>query len=162
MDSPPAATIRLGASWWYRAAVCLATVLLAVGFVTLHSAANPSGVTTVTVLAWGVAGLAMVWAWWDAWRSPEGALHYAAGDWVLARNGNETVGTLRVAMDLNVYLLVKFIPQDARLHNYSINMPQSPAIWLHLEPRNARGAPHPTHATLRAADWLALRRAVFA
>jgi hypothetical protein len=161
MDSPPAATIRLGASWWYRAAVCLATVLLAVGFVTLHSASNPS-VTTATALAWGAAGLAAVCAWWDAWRPQQGALHYAAGDWVLARNGNETVGTLRVAMDLNVYLLVKFIPQDARLHNYSINMPQSPAIWLHLEPRNGRGAPHPTHATLRAADWLALRRAVFA
>ena len=162
MDSPPAATIRLGASWWYRAAVCVATVLLAVGFAALHRADNASGLTTATTLAWAAAGLASAWAWWDAWRLQDGALHYAAGDWVLARNGRETVGTLHVAIDLNLYLLVKFTPQDAGLHNYSINMPQSPAIWLHLEPRNGRSAQHPTHAALRATDWLALRRAVFA
>ena len=52
MDSPPAATIRLGASWWYRAAVCVATVLLAVGFAALHRADNASGLTTATTLAW--------------------------------------------------------------------------------------------------------------
>jgi hypothetical protein len=160
MDSPPAATIRLGVSWWYRAMVGGATALLVVGFATLHGASNPWG--GVTAVAWGAAGFAMAWAWWDAWRAPKGALHYAAGDWVLARNGAEAMGTLHVVIDLNVYLLVKFIPQDAGLHNYSINMPQSPALWLHLEPRNVRGAQKPNTAQLQAADWLALRRAVFA
>ncbi len=160
MDSPSAATIRLGSSWWYRAVVSVATVLLVVGFATLYSTNKQwDGATAV---AWGAAGLAIVWAWWDAWRLSEGALHYAAGDWVLARNGLETMGTLHVAIDLNVYLLVKFIPQDAGLNNYSTNMPQSSTLWLHLEPRNVRGAQKPNTAALQAAGWLALRRAVFA
>ncbi len=160
MDSPPAATIRLGASRWYRATVSATTALVIAGFITLHSANNPWH--WMIALAWGVTGVAIVWAWWDAWRSTTGALHYAAGEWVLAREGVEVVGTLRVVIDLIVYLLVKFIPQDAGLHNYSIKMPQTTALWLHLELRNVRGAHPASTAALQVADWLALRRAVFA
>jgi hypothetical protein len=90
----------------------------------------------------GLCGIAAIaWAVWDAWRPHRGALHYAAGEWVLAQGDVESQGTIRVEIDLQNYLLVRFTQRGHQPHTH----PQ----WLHLESRHGQ-------------DWLALRRALFA
>jgi hypothetical protein len=85
---------------------------------------------------------------WDAWRVRHGALHYAAGQWVLAKDEAETQGTLQVVMDLQYYILARFIPLDNVL-DASFAQQQLHPQWLHLESRHGQ-------------DWRALRRALFA
>jgi hypothetical protein len=101
------------------------------------------------------ATAALAWAVWDAWRPRQGALHYAAGDWVLVQGDTETVGTLQVVLDLQVYVLVGFtpLPSDPE-HAHHLNLATTaPAQWLHLESR---------HARQYGQDWRSLRRALFA
>jgi hypothetical protein len=92
----------------------------------------------VGTLAWGI---------YDAWRPRQGALHYAAGEWVLAQGGQERQGTLRVVLDLQLYLLVRFTPSShAPASSQQLKIKGQ---WLHLE--SAYGQ-----------DWRALRRALYA
>ncbi len=90
---------------------------------------------------------AIGWAVWDAWRPRLGALHYAAGEWVLAQGDVENQGTIRVALDLQSYILVRFLPSRPPLA--SPQQLKVKAQWLHLE--SAYGQ-----------DWHALRRALYA
>jgi hypothetical protein len=94
---------------------------------------------------------AVGWAVYDAWRPRQGALHYAVGEWVLAQGGQESQGTLRVVLDLQRYLLVRFTPSgyaSAQLPASSQQL-KIKGQWLHLE--SAYGQ-----------DWRALRRALYA
>jgi hypothetical protein len=107
----------------------------------------------------GAAAAATAWGLVDAFRPRQGALHYAAGEWVLAQGEHESQGTLQVAMDLQHYLLVRFIPLEHGLHasqTQSIK-PQ----WLHLErrPSQRQGL---QHEQIPGQDWRALRRALYA
>jgi hypothetical protein len=98
---------------------------------------------------------AISWGIVDAWRPRQGALHYAAGEWVLAQGGQESQGTLHVVLDLQLYLLVRFTPSDYSLGQSLGHGPTSSqqlkikGQWLHLE--SAYGQ-----------DWRALRRALYA
>lgn len=83
---------------------------------------------------------------WDAWRPRQGALHYAAGQWVLANGDVESRGTLQVVMDLQAYILARFIPSGSAM---DASPQHKKTQWLHLEGRHGQ-------------DWRALRRALFA
>ncbi|MGA8516332.1 MAG: hypothetical protein WB821_16340 [Burkholderiaceae bacterium] len=90
--------------------------------------------------------MAIAVAVWDAWRPRRGALHYAAGQWVLANGDVESQGTLQVVMDLQAYILARFIPSASAMDD----SPQhNKTQWLHLESRHGQ-------------DWRGLRRALFA
>ncbi len=181
MTTPPATRIPLGASWWYRSAVLFfATILIAACAINTRT----TGIfDTENGVLWLLAGLAIAWALWDAWRSRRGVLHYAQGQWVLALGDVEYEGTIYPVIDLPRYLLVKFTPVHAQSHpmDYSSDKnsykneysPQCPERWLHLEPHSKLSAQRFTQADAQpplqmsadaatAADWLALRRAVFA
>jgi hypothetical protein len=145
VKTPPAASIRLGASLAYRGVVIFLAILLIAAYALFIW---PTGVFNVkNGLAAAVAVLALAAALWDAWRPRAGALHYAAGQWVLAQEGVEAQGTLQVALDLPSYLLVRFTP-SAPIFDSAVFSPPAPQ-WLHLEPRHGQ-------------DWRALRRALFA
>jgi hypothetical protein len=112
----------------------------------------------------GGAGLATLWALADAWRPRQGALHYAAGEWVLAQGEHESLGTLDVTLDLQQYLLVRFTPSGHAQDAAGLDAAQRHNIkkqWLHLESRHTR-----RHGQAQGAvqwqDWRALRRALFA
>jgi hypothetical protein len=100
-----------------------------------------------TWLVFAMAGCALAWGVRDAWRPRQGALHYAAGEWVLAQGEHESQGTLHVALDLQFYLLARFTP-SGHLPT-SAQQLKIKAQWLHLE--SAYGQ-----------DWRALRRALYA
>lgn len=99
-----------------------------------------------------MCGLALVcglWLLWDAFKPVYGALHFAAGQWVLAQGDIEYAGTITPRLDLQNYLLVHF-ETGASSPGAQKN------TWLHLERKPARSAAGTTP------DWFALRRAVFA
>jgi hypothetical protein len=159
VTTPPATRTPLGAPWWYRAAVVvIAIVLIATQAINTWTI----GIfDTQNAVLWGVTGLAISWAWWDAWRTRRGVLHYADGQWVLALGDVEYQGTIQPVVDLPRYSLVKFTPvsdaaplQIAHGSYKKEYSQQCQEKWLHLEPQFKL----PT----AAADWLALRRAVFA
>jgi hypothetical protein len=197
MKTPPAATIRLGASWHYRCAVILFATLLVANYSISTSEKWPFFFQNSTLQYgqqwWDSAALLAVsvlaagWALWDAWAPRPGALHYAAGDWVLARGDVEVLGTLRPVIDLPDYMLVRFTPQtDAlALEHRVLRLHNQQQQWLHLERRHTRHIPTALlagtvpaasavpaaamHAVRTAADsalsqaqWLAVRRAVHA
>jgi hypothetical protein len=147
VKTPPAASIRLGASVVYRAVVVLLATVTIAAYAIFHWPTGyfliNFGTPAVLMLLCGIAAIA--WAVWDAWRPRRGALHYAAGEWVLAQGDVESQGTIRVEIDLQNYLLVRFIPQGLAAANQAPTHSQ----WLHLESRHGQ-------------DWLALRRALFA
>ncbi len=167
MTTPPATRIQLGASWWYRGLVAAVTIILiAAQAVNTWTTGQFNAQNSVV---WLVTGLAVAWGLWDAWRPRRGVLHYAQGQWVLALGDVEFEGTIDVVIDLPNYLLVKFTPvgaaallqtaqnscPDSYPSSYKKEYPQQcQEKWLHLEPHSKL----PTFA----ADWLALRRAVFA
>jgi hypothetical protein len=201
MKTPPAASIRLGASWHYRAAVVLFTIILIANYSISTSEKwsffFQNGLTqdgqqwgaSAALLA--VSVLTAAWAMWDAWTPRLGALHYAAGNWVLARGDVEVLGTLQPVIDLPEYMLVRFIPHantSANTLNRDVTgnhlvdthpplqLHNNQQQWLHLESRHTRHtstaltapAPHAAAAhmagnlALGRAQWLAVRRAVHA
>jgi hypothetical protein len=95
----------------------------------------------------------------EAFRARQGALHYAAGEWVLAQGEVETQGTLQVAMDLQQYLLVCFTPLHAAPEHGPLQKikPQ----WLHLERQHTLRQGKQREAA-PGEDWRALRRALYA
>ncbi len=190
MKTPPAASIRLGASWHYRTVVLLIAIILIANYLIstsekwhffFQNSATQDGQT------WGVSAallvvsvLAVVWALWDAWAPRAGALHYAAGDWVLARGDVEVLGTLQPVLDLPSYMLVRFTPHvDGSAHIQPHPHPQlhnNQQQWLHLESRHTRhtstaltassaltaAARAAADSALSQAQWQAVRRAVHA
>jgi hypothetical protein len=124
--------------------VVFAALLIATGAI-FYGAAHSFGLDVAMMFS--VAALAMVWGGYDAWRSRQGALHYAAGEWVLALGEHESQGTLRVVLDLQNYLLVRFTPSgDKQAISQHLKIK---AQWLHLESGYGQ-------------DWPALRRALYA
>jgi hypothetical protein len=99
-------------------------------------------VAAACTIGWGVV---------DAWRPRQGALHYAAGEWVLAQGEQESQGTLRVVLDLQLYLLVRFTPSgnSSGVSPTSSQQLKIKGQWLHLE-------------SVYGKDWRALRRALYA
>jgi hypothetical protein len=180
MKSPPAASIRLGASWWYRCMVLLTAALLIAACAVFYWASGlfdaKNGVfqSLRGVLVTTAASVAIALALWDAWRPRFGALHYAGGDWVLALGDVEYQGTLRPVLDLQYYLLVTFVPStngsDPRDNSDTLQLHNKQQQWLHLESRHARhsglldgqAGTAPARSALALPSWQALRRAVHA
>jgi hypothetical protein len=139
----------LGVSRWYQCVVGFVAILLIATSAIFYCTGDRFdlkiafiGVAAVCAITWGVV---------DAWRPRQGALHYAAGEWVLAQGELESQGTLRVVLDLQRYLLVRFTPSgyaSAQLPASSQQL-KIKGQWLHLE--SAYGQ-----------DWRALRRALYA
>ncbi len=98
--------------------------------------------TTLTLL---LSLGSVLWVLWDAFRPVQGALHYAAGQWVLAKGDIEYAGTIQARFDLQSYLLVYFASSNGP-HNNKYR------TCIHLERKHMR----------TTSDWLVLRRAVFA
>jgi hypothetical protein len=145
VKTPPAASTRLGVSWWYQCAVVFFAILLIAACAIFYRASGYFDLKIALICA--VAVCATSWAVYDAWRPRQGALHYAAGEWVLAQGEQESRGTLRVVLDLQRYQLVRFTPCGSP--PASSQLLKIKAQWLHLE--SAYGQ-----------DWLALRRALYA
>lgn len=184
MTTPPATRIQLGASWWYRGAVIVFTIILIASYIV--NTWTTGLFSTQNGVLWLLAGLAIAWAVWDAWRPRRGVLHYADGQWVLSLGDMEYQGTIQPVIDLPAYLLVKFTPIYAatdfatgqctagpshKKQFHPEHQEQCQEKWLHLEPKPKLniakvGSPDhfqpPQQALAGAADWLALRRAVFA
>jgi hypothetical protein len=170
MKSPPAASIRLGVSWWYRCMVLLIASLLIAACALfywasgLFDAQNSVFQSLRGISLAAVASLAIAQALWDAWRPRYGALHYAGGDWVLALGDVEYQGTLRPVIDLQYYLLVTFVPSLDSIDTGQLHNKQQQ--WLHLESRHARhsmqSGTQATRSSLVLPSWQALRRAVHA
>lgn len=105
------------------------------------------------------AAVTIAWGLTDAYRSRQGALHYAAGEWVLAQGEIEIQGTLQVALDLQYYLLVCFTPlRAAPVHG---PLEKIKPQWLHLERRHTLRQGN-LHEAAPGEDWRALRRALYA
>ncbi len=95
-----------------------------------------------------------VWLLRDAWREPQGQLHFNQGQWLWRQTSQESTasdlpGTLRLHLDLQSYMLVSFSAHTNKKQFFPIRTP-----WFHLEGRQT----HPA----AGAQWLALRRAVLA
>ncbi len=161
MKTPPAASIRLGPSWWYRSFVVLLTIFLVAINVLFDCGGCHFWQKNTLLIALSV--LVASWAVWDAWRSRLGALHYADGNWVLALGDIESQGTLTIALDLQLYLLVCFTPlrQSTGLSWGRLGRRQQSIIttqWLHLDLSCV-----PTlESHGRTMAWQALRRALYA
>ncbi len=149
MKTPPAASTRLGVSRWYQCAVALFAILLIASAAVFYWASGHFVLEIGVVCA--ATACALVWGIYDAWRPRHGALHYAAGEWVLAQDGQERQGTLRVVLDLQIYLLVRFTPSGytSGLLPASSKQHQIKGQCLHLE-------------SVYGQDWRALRRALYA
>jgi hypothetical protein len=157
VQSPPACSIALTRSLAYGLLTLVVTIILiaacAVSIRTTGLFSYEKGL--FLLLATAVAA----WALWDAGRPRHGALHYAAGEWVLAQGESETLGTLQVALDLQHYVLARFTPLASDADNalapdlLHIAPAIAPTQWLHLDSRQARQY---------GQDWWALRRALFA
>jgi hypothetical protein len=159
MRSPPAASVVIGVSYGYRAAVAVLTAVL----IAVYTLAATQPANMGLALTWGaaLALLASLMAWYDAWRPRRGAVHFANQEWVLALGDVECQGTLHVVLDLQMYILVKFkpAPEGLNFNSHLLHTAQQhlQQQWLHLEPKIRFGAPH-----AQKADWLAFRRAVYA
>jgi hypothetical protein len=148
MRFPPALVFTPAASRVYRVvAVAVALYLIAI---CVHLARATAGFDFKNLALAGFCFGVLVWLLRDAWRQPRVQLRYAQGQWFCVEGEQEWPGTLRVHLDLQSYLLVRFVPAQ---HNNSLDRRTS--VWFHLEARHARLSPAP-------GAWLALRRAVYA
>jgi hypothetical protein len=142
MRYPPAISIQPQGSSFYRALVLMIAILLIANF-SINTWANDLYSFQNTVLA-VASGLALAWAWVDAWRRPAGRLRYAQGQWCLEQADQSITGTLSLHLDLQIYMLVRFHASAT-----SSLFTKTTTQWFHLQ------AGHVDLAT-----WLALRRAV--
>jgi hypothetical protein len=145
VKTPPAASTRLEVSRWYQCAVALFAILLIASAAIFYGASGKFDLKMALVCTAAVCTSS--WAVHDAWRPRQGALHYAAGEWVLAQGEQESQGTLHVVLDLQHYLLVRFTPSGHP--TASSQQLKIKAQWLHLQSSYGQ-------------DWLALRRALYA
>ena len=147
MRYPPAFTFTPGASWAYRTvAVMITTFLIALCAVSLP--ANGLFSLKFSVLA-ALAALASIWLLRDAYRSPQGSLHYTQGAWYWQRDDQHIAGTCVCHLDLQSYMLMSFTAHPT--HNKPF---LKTTQWFHLEGSHADQAANP-------GGWLALRRALF-
>ncbi len=161
MKTPPAASIRLGPSWWYRAFVALIAIILIV--INVLFDCDGCHFEKKNILLNTLSVLVASWAVWDAWRPRSGALHYADGKWVLALGDTESQGTLAIALDLQSYLLVCFTPLRQSTGSLwgRLGRRQQPIIttqWLHLD----QSCVPSLDSHRRTMAWHAVRRALYA
>ncbi len=147
MQTAPAVSTPLDASWVYRGfAVLIAIILIAAcAYFTLTS----GSFTVKNGLMCALTLVCSAWLLWDAFRPVRGALHFAAGQWVLAQGDIEYAGTITPRLDLQHYLLVYFETTTGKQGTQK-------NTWLHLERRRSH------KISGHAQDWFAIRRAVFA
>lgn len=149
MRYPPAITFTPQASWVYRAAVLLVTIILIAACAYSMPANGQFGLKNSVFLA--LAAFASLWLLRDAWKRPQGSLLYAQGQWLWLREDQEIAGTLSLHLDLQSYMLVSF-----KAHAAQSSFFQTTTQWFHLEARHADHAASPANP----GAWLALRRAI--
>lgn len=150
MQTAPAVSTPLGASWVYRSIALLITIIL-IAACALFTLASGS-FSAKNGLLCALTTAASAWLLHDAFRPVRGALHFAAGQWVLAQGDIEYAGTIAPRIDLQSYVLVYFVAFETNHKQPDGTSTRPQSIWLHLERKHMRNMP----------DWLALRRAIFA
>jgi hypothetical protein len=101
-----------------------------------------------------LAGACCIWLLYSACQRPRGQLAYTQGQWAWRIADQEIRGTLRLHFDLQIYMLVSFVP-SAIAHSPKTGIFPIKTQWFHLEARHvdsAAGLP----------NWHALRLAVHA
>ena len=147
MQTAPAVSTPLVASRFYRGtAVLIAIILVAACALFIWPAGIFDWKIGLMCILASACGAALLW---DAFGPVRGALHFAAGQWVLAQGDIEYAGTITPRLDLQNYLLVYFETGTRSSGTHK-------TAWLHLERQPARSNLGYTQ------DWVALRRAVFA
>ena len=154
MHTAPAASTPLFRSRYYLSVAVAIAIILIAACALFISATGHFGLKNSLLLIGCLACTA--WLLWDAFRPVRGALHFAAGQWVLAQGDVEYAGTITPRLDLQNYLLVYFQSDPSRIGHKK-------NTWLHLERRPApRPGASPQASLSPSQDWMALRRAVFA
>ena len=158
MHTAPAASTPLFRTRCYRSVATAVAIILIAACAIFISAAGHFGLKNG--LFFVLCAVCAAWLLWDAFRPVHGALHFAAGQWVLAQGDIEYAGTITPHLDLQRYLLVYFESDPSRIGHKK-------NIWLHLERRPAQRHPVLVGAVSHTSpgpnqDWMALRRAVFA
>ena len=158
MHTAPAASTPLFRTRVYRSVAAIIAIILIAACALFISATGRFDVKHAMFFA--LCLMCAVWLLWDAFRPVHGALHFAAGQWVLALGDVEYAGTITPHLDLQNYLLVHFESDPSRIGHKK-------NTWLHLERRPAPRTQAGLHASPLSSlgfskDWMALRRAVFA
>jgi hypothetical protein len=146
MRYPPALTFTLRASWVYRGMVWVLTIILIAACAVSMPASGQFSFKNSVFLA--LVAFASVWLLLDAWKRPNGSLHYAQGQWHWLHEDQDIAGTCALHLDLQSYMLVSF-----RAHSAKHKLFQTRTQWFHLEARHTDQAANP-------GVWLALRRAI--
>jgi hypothetical protein len=176
MRYPPAIRWPLKSAWAYRGfSLLIAIILIATCAVFMPTNGHFS---SQKLIYSGLCAGMVCWLLWDAWRARkhggDGELVYAQGQWLLRQHGQEIAGTLRLHFDLQAYMLASFEqtqlqPSEKKWKRALQWMfrsglkPSSVAntrIWVHLEAGQSRASQ--AALNLPTADWLSLRRAVYA
>ncbi len=151
MRYPPALTFTPGRSWVY----CALAVLFTIFFIALGAAfMRANGLFHFkSGLFLALSALASLYLLHDAWRRPQGSLHYSQGQWRYLHGEHEIAGTCTLHLDLQTYMLVRFTAHS--VHKKLIPIKTQ---WFHLEARHANLA---AQAPANPGAWSALRRAVY-
>ncbi len=148
MRYPPAMTFTPAASWVYRSVACLVTLILIALYAVSAMADGLFSLKSGVFLM--LALMASCWLLRDAWKRPQGSLHFAQGQWCARVSEQEIVGTCTLHLDLQAYMLVSF-----RAHPSDNKHLVPRTQWFQLEAR------HEDPAAGKQA-WLSLRRALYA
>lgn len=159
MRYPPALIYTLRVSHVYRAASCLTAIIL----IALCAYSMPA-IGHFGFINWvgaAFSALACVGLLRDAWRAPQGQLHFAQGVWHWLPAGAALAdaslpGTCTLHIDLQSYMLVSFTPQSSNKKFF-----HTTTQWFHLEDNSQEGDAAQSQWAA-SCDWLALRRAVLA
>jgi hypothetical protein len=101
-----------------------------------------------------LAVMSVAWLWSDAIKRPRGQLMYSQGQWAWRDADRDIQGTLRLHLDLQIYMLVSFAP-SASAQRLKTEFFPIKTQWFHLEARHVDPA-------ARQPSWQGLRRAVHA
>jgi hypothetical protein len=151
MQTPPSLTVPVRPARAYQVAVCV-VALVAIIFVANYVINTPAvwHFRYQTVVLSGFVMLCVGWLLLGAFRPATGQLRYSQGVWLWRADSGvhlqETEGTLRLALDLQTYVLVQFVP-NARSAKLQFSQTHTP--WLHLQAQQTD-----------IATWLACRRAL--
>jgi hypothetical protein len=138
------------ASWVYRGIALLITIILIAACAAFMPANGLFSFKNGLFLM--LVACTCPWLLRDAWKAPQGSLHYAQGQWYWLHDNQETPGTLRLHFDLQTYMLVSFSAHSVPYKLFPIT-----TQWFHLEARHLDHAASPA----QAGAWAALRRAIY-
>lgn len=144
MHDAPAVTYPVGRSS-FQGLLILSIWLLGAMAVAAWLYTAPSAGRAVLAMGLSLAtGCLALVAWWD---TPQGALQWQSGEWLLDRGGHARVGQPDVVMDLQGQLLLIWQPDQGTPAWLWLERGRQPAQWddlrraVHARARRDRRAP---------------------